>query len=133
MTGKFDLAKFDLADVVKSLIERAGNFDGNKASANNLIDPFAAALESALNGYKSEADWKESEHQRTRQKNLMNHIGDLQQSIIGKLPGWTSHKSGTDMPDVVGIRNKLYSCSCGNNRPSKDWSLFQDIQPFRSS
>ena len=115
MTGKFDLAKFDLADVVGSLIERAGNFDGEKASAHNLIDPFAAALESALNGYESEADWKESEHQRTRQKNLMNHIGDLQQSIIGKLPGWTSHKSGTDMPDVVGIRGKqLMLCEVKN-------------------
>ena len=48
----------NLADVIASLIERAGNFDGEKASTNNLIDPFAAALESALNGYKSEADWK---------------------------------------------------------------------------
>ena len=115
MTGKFNLAKFDLADVVGSLIERVGNFDGDKASANNLIDPFAAALESALNGYESEADWKDSEHQRTRQKNLMNHIGDLQQSIIGKLPGWTSHKSGSNMPDVEGIRNKqLMLCEVKN-------------------
>jgi len=115
MTGKFNLAKFDLADVVGSLIERAGNFDEEKASTNNLIDPFAAALESALNGYDSEADWRDSEHKRTRQKNLMNHIGDLQQSIIGKLPGWNSYESGTDMPDVVGIRNKqLMLCEVKN-------------------
>ena len=60
MTGKFNLAKFDLADVVGSLLERAGNFDSEKASKNNLIDPFAAALESALNGYKSENEWKET-------------------------------------------------------------------------
>lgn len=115
MAEEFNLAKFDLADVVGSLIESVSNFDGDMASANNLIDPFAAALESAINGYQSEADWKDSEHQRTRQKNLMNYIGDLQQSIIGKLPGWTSHRSGTDMPDVVGIRNKqLMLCEVKN-------------------
>jgi len=115
MTAKFNLAKFDLADVIENLIERAGNFDGDKASVNNLIDPFAAALESALNGYRSEVDWKDSEHKRTRQKNLMNHIGDLQQSIIGKLPGWTSYASGSDMPDVVGVRNKqLMLCEVKN-------------------
>ena len=115
MTGKFNLAKFDLSDVVGSLFERASSFDGEKASKNNLIDPFAAALESALNGYKSEIEWKETEHQRTRQKNLMNHIGDLQQSIIGKLPGWTSHPSGTGMPDVVGRRGKqLILCEVKN-------------------
>jgi hypothetical protein len=106
MNSKFDLAKFDLADVVQNLISRAQSFDGDKASKNNLIDPFAAALESALNGYASESEWKETEHQRTRQKNLMNHIGDLQQSIIGKLPGWASYPSGTDMPDVVGRRSR---------------------------
>jgi len=115
MSEKFDLAKFDLSDVVKSLITRAGKFDGDKASAHNLIDPFAASLESALNGYKTEADWKESEHQRTRQKNLMNHIGDLQQSIIGKLPGWKSNPSGSDLPDVIGIRHKqLMLCEVKN-------------------
>ena len=115
MTGKFNLAKFDLADVVGSLLERAGNFDSEKASKNNLIDPFAASLESALNGYKSENEWKETEHQRTRQKNLMNHIGDLQQSIIGKLPGWTSHQSGSGMPDVVGRRGRqLILCEVKN-------------------
>jgi hypothetical protein len=35
MAGKFHLPKFDLADVVESLIERANNFDGDKASAHN--------------------------------------------------------------------------------------------------
>lgn len=115
MVKEFDLAKFDLADVVENLLSRAKNFDGDKASKANLIDPFAAALESALNGYESEAEWKETEHQRTRQKNLMNHIGDLQQSIIGKLPGWTSHPSGSGMPDVVGRRgNQLMLCEVKN-------------------
>jgi hypothetical protein len=115
MTAQFDLAKFDLADVVANLLSRAKSFDGEKASKANLIDPFAAALESAINGYKSESEWKETEHQRTRQKNLMNHIGDLQQSIIGKLPGWTSHSSGSGMPDVVGRRgNQLMVCEVKN-------------------
>lgn len=115
MDKEFDLTRFDLADVVQNLLSRARNFDGDKASKANLIDPFAAALESALNGYESEEKWKESEHQRTRQKNLMNHIGDLQQSIIGKLPGWTSHPSGSGMPDVVGSRGEqLMLCEVKN-------------------
>ena len=115
MSIEFNLAKFELAEVVETLLTRAQTFDGDKASKTNLIDPFAAALESAINGYESEAEWKETEHQRTRQKNLMNHIGDLQQSIIGKLPGWISHPSGTGMPDVVGKRGKqLMLCEVKN-------------------
>lgn len=115
MSSKFDLARFELAEVVANLLDRAKNFDGDKASKANLIDPFAAALESAINGYKSEEEWKETEHQRTRQKNLMNHIGDLQQSIIGQLPGWVSYPSGTDMPDVAGRRGKqLMLCEVKN-------------------
>lgn len=100
------MGSFDLSDVVSHLLSNTQHFDGQGASSRNLIDPFAAALESALNGYKTEAEWLEAEHQRTRQKALMNHIGDLQQSIIGKLPGWTTYATGTDMPDVVGNRGK---------------------------
>jgi hypothetical protein len=104
MSKKFELDKFDVSEIVQSLITRASNFDSDRASRANLIDPFAAALESALNGYSTEQQWIDSEHQRTRQKNLMNHIGNLQQSIIGKLDGWTSFPSGSNMPDVVGVR-----------------------------
>lgn len=112
---EFELTKFDLEAVVKNLLTRVKNFDGDKASKSNLIDPFAAALESALNGYESEEEWKETEHQRTRQKNLMNHIGNLQQSIIGQLPGWQSFPSGSGMPDVVGRRGKqLMLCEVKN-------------------
>ncbi len=106
MSESFSLANFNLSDVVSNLLARARNFDGEEASISNLIDPFAAALESAINGYPTMEAWIEMEHQRTRQKNLMNHLGDLQQSIIGKLPGWQSHPSGTAMPDVVGKRGK---------------------------
>ena len=115
MSEEFGLTRFDLAEVVENLLVRVKNFDSDKASRANLIDPFAAALESAINGYESEEEWKEAEHQRTRQKNLMNHIGDLQQSIIGKLPGWTSYPSGSDMPDVVGRRGEqLMLCEVKN-------------------
>jgi len=109
------MGNFDLSGVVKHLLANAKSFDGESASTRNLIDPFAAALESALNGYKTEGEWLEAEHQRTRQKALMNHLGDLQQSIIGKLPGWSTHSSGTDMPDVVGNRGKqLLLCEIKN-------------------
>jgi hypothetical protein len=115
MPSDFNLSNFDLSEIVANLLTRVKRFDEEKASKANLIDPFAAALESALNGYVSKDEWIETEHQRTRQKNLMNHIGDLQQSIIGKLPGWTSYPSGTGMPDVVGRRGKqLLLCEVKN-------------------
>lgn len=102
---KFNLDNFDLSDVVGHLLDGTRGFDGERSSIRNLIDPFAAALESALNGYETESQWLEAEHQRTRQKALMNHVGNLQQSIIGKLEGWTSYPAGTNRPDVVGRRD----------------------------
>jgi len=115
MTSEFSMGDFDLSGIICDLITSAKDFDGAAASSRNLIDPFAAALESVLNDYKSENEWLEAEHRRTKQKNLMNHIGDLQQAIIGKLPGWTSYSTGTDMPDVVGKRGKqLMLCEVKN-------------------
>lgn len=84
----------------------AGNFDAERSSKDNLVDPFAASLEAALYKYSTKRQWQEVEQQRTRQKNLMNHLGWLQQEIIGQLPGWESFRSGQDMPDVVGQRGR---------------------------
>lgn len=115
VNNSFSMGSFDLSNVVRHLLANTKSFDGIDASSRNLIDPFAAALESALNGYETEAEWLEAEHQRTRQKALMNHIGNLQQSIIGQLPGWTTYATGTGMPDVVGNRGKqLLLCEVKN-------------------
>jgi hypothetical protein len=84
----------------------ASNFDAEKSSKTNLVDPFAASLEAALYKFSTQRQWQEVELQRARQKNLMNHLGWLQQEIIGQLSGWKSFKSGLDMPDVVGERGR---------------------------
>jgi hypothetical protein len=106
MTPEFKLKSFELAPIVAKLLERINQFDNTKASKKNLVDPFAAALEFAVNEYPSQVAWEFAEQGRQRQKNLMNHIGDLQQSIIGQLEGWESHSSGTHNPDIVGSRGR---------------------------
>ena len=100
----FKIPDFDLSKVFKDFFAKAENYDAEKSAKANLVDPFAAALEAALLNYESEEEWQNTENQRTRQKNLTNHLGDLQQEIIGQLPGWKSFASGTSKPDVVGVR-----------------------------
>jgi len=106
MSKEFLIPNFDLSKVFDEFFKGASRYDAKKSSKTNLIDPFAAALEASLLNFKSKEEWQYSEYQRTRQKNLTNHLGDLQQNIIGQLPGWKSHKSGTSMPDIVGVRGK---------------------------
>ena len=109
------MGELDLSGVLTQLLDDAQKFDGETASTRNLIDPFAAVLETVLMEYKTREEWLQAEHQRTRQKALMNRIGDLQQSIIGKLPGWTAYETGTDMPDVVGNRGQqMFICEVKN-------------------
>ena len=99
----FDIGSVDLTDIVSDLIARSKITNSKSRSMKNLIDPYAAALESILNNL-AHKDWLLTESMRTAQKNLLNHIGDAQQRMIGALDGWTSYASGSGMPDVVGIR-----------------------------
>jgi hypothetical protein len=111
----FSIPSFDLSKVMAEFFSMAGNYNPEKSSKSNLIDPFSASVEAALYKYSTKQQWLNTELQRTRQKNLMNHLGWLQQEIIGQLPGWKSYKSGQDMPDVVGIRgNQKFICEVKN-------------------
>ncbi len=86
------------------MFNKLEKFDSANDFGSNVVDPFAAAIEATIFGHKSENEWRASELHRQKQKALMNQIGDLQQAIIGRLPGWQSFSAGNEMPDVVGNR-----------------------------
>lgn len=93
-----------LNDLVLEMLGKLGKFDRLNDLGSNVVDPFAAAIEATIFGHKSENEWRVSELHRQKQKALMNQIGDLQQAVIGRLPGWQSFSAGSEMPDVVGNR-----------------------------
>ena len=96
--------KFD--DLVVELLSKLNRFESVNDFDSNVVDPFAAAIEATVFGHKNENEWRISELHRQKQKALMNQIGNLQQAIIGRLPGWKSFDAGFDMPDVVGSRGR---------------------------
>jgi hypothetical protein len=94
----------ELDDLVIELLSKLSRFESVNDFDSNVVDPFAAAIEAAVFGHENESEWRISELHRQKQKSLMNQIGNLQQAIIGRLPGWKSFDAGLDMPDVVGSR-----------------------------
>jgi hypothetical protein len=94
----------ELDDLVVELLSKLNRFESVNDFDSNVVDPFAAAIEAAVFGHENESEWRISELHRQKQKALMNQIGNLQQAIIGRLPGWKSFDAGFDMPDVVGSR-----------------------------
>ena len=93
-----------LNDLVLEMLGKLEKFDSVNDFGSNVVDPFAAAIEATIFGHQSENEWRVSELHRQKQKALMNQVGDLQQAIIGRLPGWQSFSAGSEMPDVVGNR-----------------------------
>lgn len=100
------LADIELDNLVIEILTKLKKFDSKNDFDSNVVDPFAAAIEASIFGHKSEAEWHKSELHRQKQKALMNQIGELQQAIIGRLPGWVSFDAGSDQPDVVGKRGR---------------------------
>lgn len=100
------LPDLKLDDLVLELLGKLNKFDNVNDFGSNVVDPFAAAIEASIFGHKSENEWRVSELHRQKQKALMNQVGDLQQAIIGRLPGWQSFSAGSESPDVVGHRGE---------------------------
>jgi len=90
--------------LVIELLAKLRRFDIANNFDSNIVDPFAAAFEASVFKHDTEDSWRQSEIHRQKKKALMNHVGQMQQSIIGCLPGWTSYEAGSDEPDVVGVR-----------------------------
>lgn len=100
----FDLGGCDVSEIVRSLLVSSSVTNQAARAEKNLIDPFAAALETVLNGYASKKEWERAELARRNQKSLMNYLGDAQQKIIGALQGCRSHPSGSGHPDISVVR-----------------------------
>jgi hypothetical protein len=90
---------FEAYDKINKL---STNVNPTKGNNQNLIDPTGAIFEIATLHRFNKKSWSNSEEMRSKQKSLMNIIGNLQQSIIGTLPGWKSHPTGTSSPDIEG-------------------------------
>ena len=105
------MPKKTIDEIVDLFISRLNNFNAELSTEKNLLDPFAtlaSTLENRLSDHLNftQDQWLLLERQRQKQKNLMNHLGEMQQEIIGSLDGWESFAAGSSMPDVVGIRGK---------------------------
>jgi hypothetical protein len=101
----FSLGSCDISEIVKVLLASSSVTNQATRAERNLVDPFAAALETVLNGYASQKEWERAEVARRNQKSLMNYLGDAQQKIIGALPGCHSHPTGSGHPDVSVVRD----------------------------
>jgi hypothetical protein len=101
----FSLGPCDISEIVKVLLASSSVTNQATRAEKNLVDPFAAALETVLNGYASQKEWERAELARRNQKSLMNYLGAAQQKIIGALPGCQSHPTGSGHPDVSVVRD----------------------------
>jgi hypothetical protein len=94
-----------LEAMLERLERRKANGDFEYQSAVDT-DPFAALIEMSQYGLGTLSEWWEAfEGRRRWQKAMTNELGDLQQDIIGNIPGWCSNhpEHDTDVqPDVVG-------------------------------
>jgi len=108
MSKAFTLQRLDLEPVVAKIVSSIAGFDADRATEDNLVDAFAAAAEVAIFGYSTYEQWLKAENERQRQKALMNAVGNAQQELIGKLPGYESFPPSkkNPMPDVVGRRGR---------------------------
>ena len=104
--GCLNIDKNKLSNLIADAISKINLIknDTNPLIGNleNLIDPIGASIEIAtIYGNKKE-NWAVSEQARSKQKTIMNIVGNLQQSFIGCLPNWESNPTGSNKPDVEG-------------------------------
>jgi len=74
--------------------------DADKKIDNNVLDPFSALYDSALNGI-AYGEWLEKEKSRQIQKTMQNAIGGFHQKVIGSIDGWEDLGVG----NIVDVRN----------------------------
>lgn len=81
-----------LRQIVRTLIE-----EGRPKSAglnhSNIVDPFSAVFDMAVNGMTME-EWTKAEIRRQHQKTLQNAIGKFHQTVLGSVEGWVDKGVG---------------------------------------
>jgi len=88
---------------VKTILDKASAAveQADEKVFSNVIDPFSAVFDSAINGI-SLSDWLENEKNRQIQKTLQNALGDFHQDIISSMSGWENLGIG----GLVDVRNE---------------------------
>jgi hypothetical protein len=86
----------------------------------NVIDPFSAVFDGAVQGFNLD-EWLKKEKARQTQKTVQNQIGYFHQNIIGSIPGWKVLPQGFDICNdtrqiFAEIKNK-YNTVKGSDRP----------------
>lgn len=79
-------------DVIVKVDEAEANADTKLYS--NVIDPFSAVID-ALRKEMPLTEWLEMEKTRQIQKTMQNAVGELHQSILGKVKGWEDMGTGS--------------------------------------
>lgn len=104
--GCLDIDKNKLSNLIADAIEKINKIENDTnpliGNLENLIDPIGASIEIATIYGNNRENWAVSEQARSKQKTIMNIVGNLQQSFIGCLPNWTSNPTGSSSPDIVG-------------------------------
>ncbi len=118
----FDERKFDQQvreKILRPLIETKDDDDIYR----NTIDPFSAAVDSALRGITGR-HWLNSERARQRQKSLQNKIGDLHEIALDCIS--SCRRRPKPHPDVDNLTDKWlaevknkYNTTKGSDRPNR--------------
>ena len=75
-----------LLEIVRKLVEE-GRPKTEGLSYNNIVDPFSAVFDMAVNQMNME-EWTKAEIRRQHQKTLQNAIGKFHQTVLGSVEGW---------------------------------------------
>lgn len=89
-----------LEDEVAKLISKISKSRKKHNPYKNVIDPFGAVFEAALNNTALE-EWFPAEVTRQMNKTLSNAIGDFHQNLLGGLPGWSNLGASGGIVDLV--------------------------------
>ncbi len=129
----------EIVGLVKNVLDigRSRMAKAEASFSKNVIDPFAALVESSAFGVDHET-WVSSETIRQCQKTLQNHIGDLHQKILGKAAGWTDLGVGSvvdlvchDRKLIAEVKNK-HNTVTGGKLADQYYSMERLVTPKAS-
>ncbi len=129
----------EIVSLVKNVLDigRTRMMKAEASFSKNVIDPFAALIESAAFGVNHET-WVRSETIRQCQKTLQNHIGDLHQKILGRTPSWTDLGVGSvvdlvchDRKLIAEVKNK-HNTVTGGKLADQYYSMERLVTPKAS-
>ena len=92
----------------------------------NIVDPFAAVFETAIEGYNHRKYIKQ-EKIRQLQKTLSGKIGNLHQEILGGIPGWTSTKNIGGGVDLICKKRKIIAEIKNKYNTVKGSNLYKEV------